>query len=58
MRTSGKASELGLILIPLLVATGLVALFVGVDVPRTLYGVDQAIRSVIVTIIDAIRSLF
>ena len=58
MRTSGKSSEIGLIVIPVIVAVGMIALFAGVDIPKTLYSVDQAIRSVLLAVVDAIRSWF
>ena len=58
MRTSGKASEIGLVIIPVVVAGGMIALFAGIDVPKTLYGIDQAIRDILLAIIGAVRSWF
>jgi len=58
MRTSGKSSEIGLIVIPVVVAGGMIALFAGIDVPKTLYGIDQAIRGVVITLLEAVKSLF
>lgn len=58
MRTSGKSSEIGLIIIPVVVAGGMIALFAGIDVPKTLYGIDQAIRDLVLAVIDTVRSWF
>ena len=58
MRISGAPTERALMLVPILVAVGVILLVAGVDWPKTLYGVDQAIRGAVVAAIDAIRSIF
>ena len=58
MRTSGKASERGLILIPLFVAAFAALLAFGPELPKTLYGIDKFIRDTLVSILSTIRSWF
>ena len=58
MRTSGASNERPLMLIPVLVAAGVILLVTGADLPKTLYGVDHAIREIVASAIDGIRAMF